>query len=117
MKAIEVVSIPVSDQQRSKKFYEKLGFTLLAEQQFSENQTWVQLGFPGHEASVTLVTWFDTMPPGCQQGLVIKTDSLDQDVEEFTSKGIETGNIDVTPWGRFLTVKDPDGNTVSFHEA
>lgn len=117
MKAIEVVSVPVSNQEKSKEFYEKLGFTLLNEASFGNGQEWVQLGFPGHEASVTLVTWFPAMPPGCQQGLVIKTDSLDQDMEEFTSKGIEVGKIDETPWGRFLTIKDPDGNTVSFHEA
>ena len=56
------------------------------------------------------------MPPGCQQGFVIKTDSLEQDIEELTAKGISVGKIDETPWGRFVNVKDPDGNTVSFHQ-
>jgi predicted enzyme related to lactoylglutathione lyase len=56
------------------------------------------------------------MPPGCQQGFVVKTDSLEQDIEELTAKGIAVGKIDETPWGRFAAVKDPDGNTVSFHQ-
>jgi catechol 2,3-dioxygenase-like lactoylglutathione lyase family enzyme len=116
MKAIEIVSIPVTDQQRSKKFYEDLGFTLIAEAPFAGGQKWVQLGFPGHDASITLVTWFPNMPAGCVQGLVIKTDSLEQDIEELNAKGIETGKIDNTPWGRFVNVKDPDGNTISFHQ-
>jgi catechol 2,3-dioxygenase-like lactoylglutathione lyase family enzyme len=117
MKSIEIISIPVSDQQRSKEFYENLGFTLIAEAPFGSGQQWIQLGFPGHDASITLVTWFPNMKPGCINGLVIKTDSLEQDMEEFTSKGIEIGKIDNTPWGKFLSVKDPDGNVLSFHQA
>ncbi len=116
MKTIEIISIPVTDQEKSKQFYEDLGFTLLAEAPFSGGQKWVQLGFPGHDASITLVTWFPNMPPGCLQGFVIKTDSLEQDIEELSAKGISVGKIDETPWGRFATVKDPDGNTVSFHQ-
>ena len=116
MKTIEIISIPVTNQERSKQFYEDLGFTLIVEAPFANDQKWVQLGFPGHEASITLVTWFPNMPPGCQQGFVVKTDSLDQDVEELSAKGITVGKIDETPWGRFAAVKDPDGNTVSFHQ-
>ncbi len=116
MKSIEVISIPVTNQERSKKFYEDMGFTLIADQPFAPGQQWVQLGFPGHETSITLVTWFPKMPPGSQQGFVVKTDSLEQDIEELTAKGIEVGKIDETPWGRFATVTDPDGNTVSFHQ-
>jgi catechol 2,3-dioxygenase-like lactoylglutathione lyase family enzyme len=116
MKTIEIISIPVTNQEKSKQFYEDLGFTLLVEGPFGEGQKWIQLGFPGHDASITLVTWFPNMPAGCQQGFVIKTDSLDQDIEELTAKGISVGKIDETPWGRFAAVKDPDGNTVSFHQ-
>ena len=116
MKTIEIISIPVTNQEKSKQFYEDLGFALIAEAPFGNGQTWIQLGFPGHDASITLVTWFPNMPPGCQQGFVIKTDSLEKDIEELTAKGISVGKIDETPWGRFVNVKDPDGNTVSFHQ-
>ncbi|BAU53363.1 VOC family protein [Mucilaginibacter gotjawali] len=117
MKSIEIISIPVTDQQRSKEFYVKLGFTILAETPTGDGQTWVQLGFNGHDTSVTLVTWFPQMPPGSIHGFVIKTDSLEQDVEEFTAKGIHVGRIDETPWGKFMAVKDPDGNVLSFHQS
>lgn len=116
MKKIEVVSIPVTDQQKSKEFYQKLGFNVLAEAPFSENQTWVQLGYSGDTASITLVTWFKTMPPGCVNGLVIKTKDVETDQDELTAMGITTSDIDETPWGKFLTVKDPDGNTISFRQ-
>ena len=39
MKSIEVISIPVTNQERSKKFYEDLGFTLIADQPFAPGAT------------------------------------------------------------------------------
>jgi predicted enzyme related to lactoylglutathione lyase len=56
------------------------------------------------------------MQPGSVNGFVIKTDSLDKDIEELTAKGIEVGKVDQTPWGRFAAVTDPDGNRLSLHQ-
>lgn len=115
MKSIEIISIPVSDQQRAKTFYQQLGFELITEAPFEGGQNWVQLGFPDSNVSITLVTWFDNMPPGCINGLVIKTDDLEKDIEELTAKGISVGKVDDTPWGKFAAVIDPDGNHLSLH--
>ena len=38
---------------------------------------WVQLEPSGGGASITLVTWFESMKPGCQQGLVLTTEDID----------------------------------------
>jgi len=117
MKAISIISIPVTDQQAAKEFYLKLGFKLLAEAPF-DNQKWIQLAFPGQEAvSITLVTWFPNMQPGCVNGFVINTDNLDKEIEDLNVKGIAVGKIDQTPWGRFVAVTDPDGNRLSLHQA
>lgn len=118
MKAISIISIPVTDQEASKQFYLKLGFNLLVEAPFDKGQKWVQLALPGQEAvSITLVTWFDNMPAGCINGFVIQTDDLNEDIKELTAKGIEVGKIDETPWGMFAAVTDPDGNRWSLHQA
>jgi predicted enzyme related to lactoylglutathione lyase len=114
MKAIEIISIPVTDQQAAKAFYLKIGFEILAEANF-EKQTWIQMAFPGSPVSITLVNWFPEMPAGSVRGLVIKTDDLDKDIADLKAKGLEVGNVDTTPWGRFATVKDPDGNALSLH--
>ena len=74
MKAIEIISVPVTDQDKTKEFYQDLGFKLLAEAPFENGQKWVQLGFPGHDTSITLVTWFAGMPSGSVHDFVIKTD-------------------------------------------
>ncbi|MGF7073654.1 VOC family protein [Mucilaginibacter sp. 3215] len=114
MKAIEIISIPVTDQQAAKAFYLKIGFEILVEANF-EKQTWIQMAFPGSPVSITLVNWFPEMPAGSVRGLVIKTDNLDKDIADLKAKGLEVGDVDTTPWGRFATVKDPDGNALSLH--
>jgi predicted enzyme related to lactoylglutathione lyase len=116
MKSIEIISIPVTNQLQSKEFYLQLGFEVIVEAPFEGDKKWIQMGFPGSPISITLVTWFDNMPAGCINGLVIKTDDLDKDITELTAKGITVGEIDQTPWGRFAAVKDPDGNRLSLHQ-
>jgi predicted enzyme related to lactoylglutathione lyase len=107
---------PTGLQARAKEFYLQLGFELLVEAPFESGQQWVQLGFPGSAVSITLVTWFDNMPAGCINGLVIKTDDLVQEIGAFTAKGISVEKIDETPWCKFAVVIDPDGNRLTLHE-
>ena len=116
MKAISIISIPVTDQEAAKQFYLKLGFNLLVEAPF-ETQKWVQMALPGQEAvSITLVTWFPELKPGSITGFVIHIDNMDEEIKSLNAKGIEVGQVDQTPWGKFATVKDPDGNSWSLHE-
>jgi catechol 2,3-dioxygenase-like lactoylglutathione lyase family enzyme len=117
MRTIEIISIPVTDQQRAKEFYQQLGFQVVTEAPFGGGSQWIQMGFPGQDASITLVNWFPNMPAGCINGFVIKTENVEDDIKELAAKGIETGKIDNTPWGKFLSVKDPDGNVLSLHES
>jgi predicted enzyme related to lactoylglutathione lyase len=115
MKSIEIISIPVTDQQRAKAFYLQLGFEIVVESTFGQNQ-WIQMRLPGNEVTFTLVNWFEKMPAGSIQGLVIKTPDLQKEIDDLAARGIAVGKIDQTPWGRFATVKDPDGNALSLHQ-
>jgi len=117
MKTIEIISIPVTDQARAKEFYQKLGFELRIEAPFGKDQQWIQMGLPGQDASITLVNWFPQMPAGTIIGLIIKTEDINADIKDLNVKGIEVSTIDNTPWGKFASVKDPDGNTLSLHES
>ena len=117
MKSIEVISIPVTDQNAAKQFYRTLGFQVVMENPFGPDQNWVQLAFPGQETvSITLVTWFPELKPGSIRGFVIKIENIDEAINELSAHGIEVGVIEQTPWGKFASVKDPDGNTWSLHE-
>ena len=67
---LSVVSVPVSDQDRAKAFYVgQLGFTEQIDTSFGEGMRWVMLRPPGAATSVTLVTWFGSMPAGSMKGV------------------------------------------------
>lgn len=117
MRSIEIISIPVTDQQRAKQFYIDLGFEVMVEAPFEGGAQWIQMGLPGAQMpSITLVTWFKDMPPGCIDGLVIKTDDIHRDIADLQAKGHEAEQAQETPWGLFAGMKDPDGNRISLHQ-
>ena len=108
---LQVVSIPVSDQDRAKAFYrDVLGFEELADARMMPQMRWVQLAPKGAATSVTLVNWFDSMPAGSLRGLVLETADVDAAAEALRAKGVKTSPIESQPWGRFCTSSDPDGN-------
>lgn len=111
IKRIDIISIPVSDQARSKAFYvDKLGFAVKRDNLMGPDQRWVELSTAAGETSITLVHWFDKMPPGCAQGMVLGTDDIAKTHAELTARGLDIGPIDAQPWGTFATFSDPDGN-------
>jgi catechol 2,3-dioxygenase-like lactoylglutathione lyase family enzyme len=116
MKFIEVISVPVSNQEVSKQFYLSIGFEIIVEAPMGDGSTWVQLGLPGQTTSITLVNWFPDMTPGSMQGLVVKSDDIEKEAAELKAKGVNIKDIDPTPWGKFATFYDPDGNTLILRE-
>jgi len=115
---IDILSIPVKEQEAAKDFYRNvLGFQVLRDDLMGENQRWVQLGLPGAQTSITLVNWFDAMPPGCLRGLVLGTADLAGDHTDLREQGVEISEIEAAPWGRYATFTDPDGNGWVLQEA
>jgi catechol 2,3-dioxygenase-like lactoylglutathione lyase family enzyme len=109
--SFEILSVPVSDQQRAKVFYrDVLGFELLREESMGPMGQWIQLAPKGCSTTIALVTWFDSMKPGGLQGVMLNSDDLDADCALLKSRGLELTAIDQQPWGRFTLFKDPDGN-------
>lgn len=115
MQKVGLISVPVTDQQKAKEFYLKMGLTLVAENPFGEG-LWIQLSFPAGGAEITLVNWFDDMPAGCLRGFTISCVDIQDDIKKLNANGITTGKIDETPWGKFASVTDPDGNKWSLHQ-
>ena len=110
---LEVISVPVSDQERAKLFYtQTLGFTVEIDSNFGESMRWIMLRPPGSGTAVTLVTWFDTMPAGSLNGAVLGCDDLEETLAELTGRGLGFAEEEIqqAPWGRWKTFTDPDGN-------
>jgi predicted enzyme related to lactoylglutathione lyase len=70
-------------------------------------QTWIQLGLPNHDTTISLATF---------QGIIFETDDIEKEIEALKTKGIELGKIDNTPWGKFAWLKDLDGNGLCLHQ-
>jgi catechol 2,3-dioxygenase-like lactoylglutathione lyase family enzyme len=112
---VAVLSLPVSDQDRARDFYvDVLGFDLVADTPMGPDMRWVQVAPPGGGSgtTVTLVTWFPSMPAGSAKGLVLETDDLDGDVAALRARGLDLAEVQEQPWGRFTTFDDPDGNGI-----
>ena len=57
IRGIEIVSIPVSDQDRALAFYtEMLGFKVATDQAFGPRQRWIELLIPGSDVNLALFT-------------------------------------------------------------
>jgi catechol 2,3-dioxygenase-like lactoylglutathione lyase family enzyme len=84
---LEVISVPVSDQDRAKSFYAgKLGFSVEMDSSFGDGgMRWVMLRPPGSGTAITLVTWFETMPAGSLKGSVLGCDDLEKTLAELTA--------------------------------
>ena len=109
---VQVVSVPVSDQERAKTFYvDALGFELRADSPFDPGIRWVEVAPKGGTTSLTLVTWFESMPPGSLQGLVAATDDIHTTYDELVARGVPfDGPPTEQPWGVQAVFRDPDGN-------
>ncbi len=112
---IQVISVPVSDQEQAKQFYtDKLGFAVVRDGTFGQDMRWVQLRPPDGGTDITLVTWFESMPAGSLKGTVLSCDDVERTVQELAARGVELGEggqVQEAPWGRWVTVDDPDGNS------
>jgi catechol 2,3-dioxygenase-like lactoylglutathione lyase family enzyme len=114
---LEVVCVPVSDVDRAKKFYvEQAGFNADHDHQVNENLRFVQLTPPGSGCSISIGDGLTTMTPGSLEGLQLVVDDAEAARAEFAGRGLDVGEIEQLPWGRFVHFKDPDGNSWNVQE-
>jgi len=109
--SFEIISVPVSDQERAKRFYhETLGFDLVREEPMGPGQKWIQLAPKGCATTIALAGWYDSMRPGGLQGVMLNSTDIDADHARLSKLGLELTEIKQEPWGRFTMFNDPDGN-------
>jgi uncharacterized glyoxalase superfamily protein PhnB len=56
------------------------------------------------------------MHPGSIDGLQLVVDDADAAREELLARGLEVGEVQEFPWGRFVYFSDPDGNSWSVQQ-
>ena len=107
---LELVQVPVADVDRAKAFYIQAGFVAEHDHQVSEELRFVQLTPPGSRCSIALTSGAHQMAPGSLEGLQLVVGDIDRAREELLSRGVEVGDVQDFPWGRFVFFTDPDGN-------
>lgn len=108
---LELMCVPVSDVDRAKEFYvEKAGFHADHDHRVNESLRFVQLTPPGSACSISIGEGLTTMTPGSLEGLQLVVDDADKARADFLGRGLDVGEVQDLPWGRFVYFKDPDGN-------
>ncbi|KZE90074.1 MULTISPECIES: glyoxalase superfamily protein [unclassified Agromyces] len=109
---IELIFVPVTDVDRAKEFYvEKLGFNADFDQRVTEELRFVQLTPPGSACSIAIGEGLGgTLAPGSLDVIQVVIPDADAVLAELRAKGVEAEGVDEQPWGRFVTLRDPDGN-------
>jgi catechol 2,3-dioxygenase-like lactoylglutathione lyase family enzyme len=124
---LEVQIIPVSDVDRSKEFYERLGWRLDADDAPMDGLRIVQFTPPGSGTSVTFGRGLTTAAPGSAEAGLIVSD-IEAAYDELVGRGIAASDIwhgppfpvearqpgpdpERTSYGSFFYFTDPDSNT------
>jgi catechol 2,3-dioxygenase-like lactoylglutathione lyase family enzyme len=135
----EAVVIPVSDVDRAKQFYTKLGWRLDADFPFDNGFRVVQFTPPGSGCSVQFGAKITSAAPGSAQGLYLIVSDAEAARGELIARGIKVSEVfhpgvpgaqfeldtsgrvsgaapDHASYSSFATFQDPDGNTWLFQE-
>jgi catechol 2,3-dioxygenase-like lactoylglutathione lyase family enzyme len=123
---LEVDIIPVSDVDRAKEFYQRLGWRLDDDVAPLDGLRIVQFTPPGSGTSITFGTGLTTAAPGSAEGGLIVS-SIEAAHNELVGRGIDASEVwhgppfppearqpgpdpEHTSYGSFFAFSDPDGN-------
>ncbi len=135
----EAVVIPVADVDRSKSFYNKLGWRLDADFPFDNGFRVVQFTPPGSACSVQFGAKMTSAAPGSAQGLYLIVSDVAGARKDLVARGIEVSEVfhagtpgaqfqrdgggrisgpapEHATYNSFATFRDPDGNGWLFQE-
>src|SRR6267378_399088 len=129
---LEVLVIPVSDVDRSKAFYENLGFRLDIDYAANEDFRVLQFTPPGSEASIIFGKGITSAKRGSTDSLVLAVNDIDAARDDLIARGVAVSEVfhyaggpfnnavenprvaGRDPQGRsyysFASFEDPDGN-------
>ncbi|WP_314457258.1 VOC family protein [uncultured Microbacterium sp.] len=108
---IELIFVPVTDVDRAKEFYERIGFHPDHDHQVSDELRFVQMTPPGSACSIAFGTGLElTLEPGRQDTIQVVVPDADGALAHLREAGVEADGVDEQQWGRFVTFADPDGN-------
>ena len=118
---LEVVTLPVSDVDRAKSFYQSLGWRLDIDLVVSDDIRTVQFTPPHSQCSIQFGKGRTTAEPGSARGLILVVDDIDAARDDLISRGVDVSEVqEARPPGfdapkarsyfARASFSDPDGN-------
>jgi catechol 2,3-dioxygenase-like lactoylglutathione lyase family enzyme len=90
---LEVVTLPVSDVDRAKSFYQSLGWRLDADLAVGDDFRVVQFTPPNSPSSIQFGTGLTTAEPGSVERLFLAVSDIDSAREELISHGADVSEV------------------------
>ena len=93
---LEVVTLPVSDVDRAKSFYEGLGWRLDIDLVVSDDVRFVQMTPPHSQCSIHFgkgLVPFTAMEPGSLDRLYLAVEDIDAAREDLVSRGVDVSDV------------------------
>ena len=113
---LELITVPVSDVDRAKAFYEQVGFHVDNDAIVNEDLRFVQITPPGSACSIAIGEGLTDAAPGSAAGLQVVVADARAAREDLAGRGIEVSDVQEMPWGTFVYFRDPDGNPWSVQQ-
>jgi catechol 2,3-dioxygenase-like lactoylglutathione lyase family enzyme len=117
---LEVVTLPVSDVDRAKGFYESLGWRLDIDLVVNEDVRTVQFTPPHSQCSIQFGKGGTAAAPGSMDGLILVVRDIDAARADLTRRGVDVSEVEVrrppgfeSPARSYFArarFSDPDGN-------
>ena len=114
---LELVMVPVTDVDRAKEFYEKVGFVVDHDQVVSDDVRFVQLTPPGSACSIAIGKGLTQLEPGSLDNMQMRDRRRRRDPRRAASSAASRSARSTSwQWGRFVFFADPDGNGWALQE-
>jgi catechol 2,3-dioxygenase-like lactoylglutathione lyase family enzyme len=110
---LELVPLPVSDVDRAKAFYERIGFGNLHDTQLGEGMRVVQFTPPGSACAIVFGTGLgpiSEMVPGSLKGLHLVVQDIETARSALLARGVQTSEVQDIGGVKYVWFADPDGN-------
>jgi hypothetical protein len=114
---LSTVAIPVTDQDRTRKLLEGLGFDTRFDADLGNGFRWIELAPPGAVTSIALVATGDELPTGIDTGIRLVTPDARAAREKLLALGLDVGELldwDTAPL--MFSFCDLDGNRLYVSE-
>ena len=103
---LEVVTLPVSDVDRAKSFYESLGWRFDIDLVVSDDVRTVQFTPPHSQCSIQFGKAGTAAEPGSADGLILVVEDIDAARDDLIGRGVEVSEVqEARPPGQFVAVR------------